>query len=228
MRFQKRAALAAPLLIATSASALAQQVSGNAFNPAVSLILDGHFASYSQDPKTYRSAGFLARSGGRPRRRRTVARRDGARDQRERRRQVLRLDEPVDTSRRATAARRSSLEEAYFETTRAAERAQGEGRQVLLRDRLSEPGALARVGLLRRAARLRRDAEHAAVGHGRAAELDRADAISTSRSAASGCAATRSRPRTARRATARAPRRSSSTSAATSARRAAGARASRI
>ena len=59
MRFQKRAALAAPLLIATSASALAQQVSGNAFNPAVSLILDGHFASYSQDPKTYQLPGFL-------------------------------------------------------------------------------------------------------------------------------------------------------------------------
>jgi hypothetical protein len=59
MQFSKRAALAAPLLVATSASALAQQVSGNAFNPAVSLILDGHFASYSQDPKTYRLPGFL-------------------------------------------------------------------------------------------------------------------------------------------------------------------------
>jgi hypothetical protein len=59
MRFRKRAALAAPLLVATSASAFAQQVSGNAFNPAVSLILDGHFASYSQDPKTYRVPGFL-------------------------------------------------------------------------------------------------------------------------------------------------------------------------
>ena len=59
MQFQRRAALAAPLLIATSASALAQQVSGNAFNPAVSLILDGHFASYSQDPKTYQLPGFL-------------------------------------------------------------------------------------------------------------------------------------------------------------------------
>ena len=65
MRFQKRAALAAPLLIATSASAFAQQVSGNAFNPAVSLILDGHFASYSQDPKTYQLPGFmLAPDGG--------------------------------------------------------------------------------------------------------------------------------------------------------------------
>lgn len=59
MRFRKRAAFAAPLLVATSVPALAQQVSGNAFNPAVSLILDGHFASYSQDPKTYRLPGFL-------------------------------------------------------------------------------------------------------------------------------------------------------------------------
>jgi len=59
MRFQKRAALAAPLLVATSSIALAQQVSGNAFNPAVSLILNGHFASYSQDPAAYRLPGFL-------------------------------------------------------------------------------------------------------------------------------------------------------------------------
>lgn len=60
MRFHQRAALAAPLLLATSSIALAQgQVSGNAFNPAVSLILDGHYASYSQDPKTYRLPGFL-------------------------------------------------------------------------------------------------------------------------------------------------------------------------
>ena len=60
MRFKKRAALAAPLLVATGSTALAQgQVSGNAFNPAVSLILNGHYASYSQDPKTYRLPGFL-------------------------------------------------------------------------------------------------------------------------------------------------------------------------
>jgi hypothetical protein len=59
MRFSKRAALAVPLLVATSSIAHAQQVSGNAFNPAVSLILDGHFASYSQDPATYRLPGFL-------------------------------------------------------------------------------------------------------------------------------------------------------------------------
>jgi len=67
MRFQKRAALAAPLLIATSATALAQgQVSGNAFNPAFSLILDGHYASYSQDPKSYRLPGFLLGDAGHP------------------------------------------------------------------------------------------------------------------------------------------------------------------
>jgi hypothetical protein len=66
MRFSKRAALATPLLVATSSIALAQQVSGNAFNPAVSLILNGHYASYSQDPKTYRLPGFLLGDAGLP------------------------------------------------------------------------------------------------------------------------------------------------------------------
>ena len=37
MRFRKRAALAAPLLTACCAAAHAQQVTGNAFNPAISL-----------------------------------------------------------------------------------------------------------------------------------------------------------------------------------------------
>ena len=49
---------------------------------------------------------------------------------------------------------------------RAAEGLEGESRAVLLRHRLPEPDALARVGLLRRAARLRRDAEHGVQGHG--------------------------------------------------------------
>ena len=67
MRLHTRAALAALLLIATSATALAQgQVSGNAFNPAFSLILNGHYASYSQDPKTYRLPGFLLGDAGLP------------------------------------------------------------------------------------------------------------------------------------------------------------------
>ena len=64
MRFDQCAALAAPLLFATSTTALAQaQVSSNAFNPAISLILDGHFASYSQDPASYRLPGFLLDAG---------------------------------------------------------------------------------------------------------------------------------------------------------------------
>ncbi len=59
MRFQKRAALAAPLLTACCAAAHAQQVTGNAFNPAISLILNGHYASYSRDPADWALSGFL-------------------------------------------------------------------------------------------------------------------------------------------------------------------------
>jgi hypothetical protein len=60
MRIYKRAALAAPLFISVSGAAFAQgQVSGNAFNPAISLILDGHYANYSLDPDGYQLSGFL-------------------------------------------------------------------------------------------------------------------------------------------------------------------------
>jgi len=59
MQLDKRAASAAPFLILFWGAASAQQVSGNAFNPAISLILDGHYASYSRDPATYSAPGFL-------------------------------------------------------------------------------------------------------------------------------------------------------------------------
>lgn len=60
MHIYKRAALTAPLLISIGGAAFAQpQVSGNAFNPAMSLILDGHYASYSRDPAGYQLPGFL-------------------------------------------------------------------------------------------------------------------------------------------------------------------------
>jgi len=60
MHLHKRAALVAPLLLISMGSpARAQnQVTNNAFNPAISLILDGHYASYSLDPASYRLAGF--------------------------------------------------------------------------------------------------------------------------------------------------------------------------
>jgi hypothetical protein len=59
MQLRRRAALAAPFLISLGSPAVAQdQVTGNAFNPAISLILDGHYASYSLDPAGYRLAGF--------------------------------------------------------------------------------------------------------------------------------------------------------------------------
>ena len=59
MRFRTRAALAAPTFIACCAAAHAQQVTGNAFNPAISLILNGHYASYSRDPAQWALPGFL-------------------------------------------------------------------------------------------------------------------------------------------------------------------------
>jgi len=59
MRFQERAALTAPILVACCAAAHAQQVTGNAFNPAISLILNGHYASYSRDPADWALSGFL-------------------------------------------------------------------------------------------------------------------------------------------------------------------------
>ena len=60
MQLGKRAALFAPLLTTLSGPAFSQgQVSGNEFNPAISLILDGHYASYSLDPATYELPGFL-------------------------------------------------------------------------------------------------------------------------------------------------------------------------
>ena len=60
MQLGKRAALFAALLTSMSGPAFSQgQVSGNEFNPAISLILDGHYASYSLDPATYELPGFL-------------------------------------------------------------------------------------------------------------------------------------------------------------------------
>jgi hypothetical protein len=60
MKLCKRVAFAAALLMTMGSAALAQnQVSGNAFNPAISLILDGHYASYSLSPEGYGLSGFL-------------------------------------------------------------------------------------------------------------------------------------------------------------------------
>jgi hypothetical protein len=59
MRLDKRAALAAPLLIASTVAYGQAQVTSNAFNPAISLILNGHYSSYSLDPEGYFLPGFL-------------------------------------------------------------------------------------------------------------------------------------------------------------------------
>ena len=72
MRFQRRAALAASILTACCATAHAQQVTGNAFNPAISLILNGHYASYSRNPADWALSGFmLDRDAGLPSEHRT-------------------------------------------------------------------------------------------------------------------------------------------------------------
>ncbi|HEX7237818.1 MAG TPA: hypothetical protein VF405_12700, partial [Gammaproteobacteria bacterium] len=60
MRLDKRAAFAVPLLIGMSPVAFGQgQPGSNAFNPAISLILNGRYTSYSLDPAGYRLPGFL-------------------------------------------------------------------------------------------------------------------------------------------------------------------------
>ena len=59
MGLLSRAAVAALAFVGMLGVALAQQVSGNAFNPAISLILNGHYASYSLDPDAYRLPGVL-------------------------------------------------------------------------------------------------------------------------------------------------------------------------
>ena len=43
----------------SAANSAAQQQRANAFNPAVSLVLQGHYANLSQDPNTYRIGGFI-------------------------------------------------------------------------------------------------------------------------------------------------------------------------
>src|SRR5436190_2741181 len=59
MQLDQRAAAAAPFLMLFSGAACPQQVTDNAFNPAISLILDGHYASYSRDAAAYELPGFL-------------------------------------------------------------------------------------------------------------------------------------------------------------------------
>ena len=51
--------LAAISLGAGADAQQAAQVSGNAFNPAISLILDGKFSSYGNNPEDYALSGFL-------------------------------------------------------------------------------------------------------------------------------------------------------------------------
>jgi hypothetical protein len=60
MNYNSLARVAALLITLVSSAAYAQgQVTNTAFNPAVSLILDGNYTSYSQDPENYAISGFL-------------------------------------------------------------------------------------------------------------------------------------------------------------------------
>jgi hypothetical protein len=60
MSFRYCAVIAAPFLVAVGGVALGQaQVTGNAFNPAISLILNGHYAHYERDPDPYLLPGYL-------------------------------------------------------------------------------------------------------------------------------------------------------------------------
>lgn len=60
LRIVSRAALAAALLGGATGQAAEYRpnVTSNDFNPAISLILDGRYASFSRDPETYAIAGF--------------------------------------------------------------------------------------------------------------------------------------------------------------------------
>ena len=47
----------------SAAKSVAQQQRGNAFNPPISMILQGRDANLSQDPATYRIGGFIPSGG---------------------------------------------------------------------------------------------------------------------------------------------------------------------
>lgn len=67
MKYIGAAALAATAILLASSQVLAQaQVSGNSFNPAISLILNGTYASYSRSPGDYGLSGFALTEGAGP------------------------------------------------------------------------------------------------------------------------------------------------------------------
>ena len=136
MLFHQRAALAAMLFVATSSTALAQaQVSGNAFNPAVSLILNGHYASYSQDPKSYRLPGFLLGDAGLPAEGLSVDETELAVSANVDDKYYGSMSLSIETSDAGDTS--VALEEAYFETT-----ALGKGLKVKAGKFLSDIGYL--------------------------------------------------------------------------------------
>ena len=146
------APVAAPALPEPAPLAAAAPNKGSnatAFNPAISMILTGNYASLSQDPATYRIAGFMPQPGAKwTRRPQLQPRRVGADGGGERRPVFLRATSPPrsqpdnrSTSRRRTSARWRCVTASPLK-----------GGRFFSGTRLPERNPLARLGLRRSAA----------------------------------------------------------------------------
>ena len=165
------AAAAEPPPPAPRARGRASGGGASAFNPAISLILGGSYANTSRDPDDWNIAGFPAeRRRGRPRRAQLQSRRIRAHVQRQRRSVLLRPADRGDHRRRRDRSRRGLRAH-----DGAAGRFHREGRPLLLRLRLSQRGACARLGFRRPAARLPGVLRRPARAGRRAGEMARAD-----------------------------------------------------
>ena len=194
------------------ASSAANRSGENAFNPAVSLILQGTYANTSQDPNTYQITGFVPSGGevGPPKRSFGLGETELA---------IVGQYRSLFPRRRdcvARARRRGRGRGGVLPDAGAAARLHAQGRALLLRHRLSERAAPARVGLPGRAAGVQGVSRQPAQAGRRAAQVDRADRPVCSSSARNSAPAISFPAATATR-TASAAARCSRISAATSA-----------
>jgi hypothetical protein len=144
----------------------------SAFNPAVSLILQGTYANTSQDPNTFQITGFVPSGGevGPPKRSFGLGETE------------LALSANIDPYFRGTAVvaitpeNEAEVEEAYFPDPGPVAGLRPQGRALLLRHRLPERGPPARVGLPGRAAAVQGVSRQPAQAGRAAAEMGRADA----------------------------------------------------
>ena len=141
------------------------KTTSNAFNPAISLILDGKFASLSKDPTTYALPGFARGAGNRSP---ATGFRLGESE--------LVMSANVDDkfygqfTAALTAENTTEVEEAYLNPV-TRQRLHRARRALLLRHRLSQWVARARLGFRRPAARLPRPARQPVQGRWRAIAL---------------------------------------------------------